>query len=142
MWVVVAMAAVGVVFGVVLALGQAVQARHRAGGAADLAALAAAGHWMEGGTDACDLAGRVAGAQGARVVSCAVRGEVAEVVAAAGRGPFAAEVRSRAGPSGPHPETPPGPGPDPEPGSTAGPLPGGTASPEPAPTEPGPASPP
>lgn len=98
-WVAVAMAAVGVVFGAVLAMGQAVQARHRAGGAADLAALAAADRWMEGSADACAMAGRVARAQGARVVRCAVYGEVSDVTAAVGAGAFAAEVRARAGPA-------------------------------------------
>ncbi|WP_229378346.1 Rv3654c family TadE-like protein [Streptomyces sp. VRA16 Mangrove soil] len=93
-----AMAAVGAVFGGVLALGHAVQARHRAGGAADLAALAAADHWTEGRAAACELAGRVARAQGARVVRCGVMGEVADVTAAAGEGVFGAEVRARAGP--------------------------------------------
>ncbi|MEV5611469.1 Rv3654c family TadE-like protein [Streptomyces sp. NPDC052225] len=107
-WAVVALAAVGVVFGGVLAFGQAVQARHRAGGAADLAALAAADHWMEGRADACALARRVARAQGARVVRCSVYGEVSDVTAAAGTGAFAAQVRARAGPAGP---VPPGPAP-------------------------------
>ncbi|WP_370531932.1 pilus assembly protein TadG-related protein, partial [Streptomyces venezuelae] len=41
-WVAFAACALCVVFAAVLALGQAVSARHRAGGAADLAALAAA----------------------------------------------------------------------------------------------------
>ncbi|MYW70341.1 hypothetical protein GTY65_40790 [Streptomyces sp. SID8379] len=108
------LAAVGAVFGGVLAMGHAVQARHRAGGAADLAALAAADHWTEGGAPACDLAGRVARAQGARVVRCAVYGEVADVTTAAGEGVFVAEVRARAGPAGPLPPGPPGP---PGPGS-------------------------
>ncbi|MDV9178951.1 flp pilus-assembly TadE/G-like family protein, partial [Streptomyces sp. W16] len=48
-WSLGAMAVMCVVFGVVLALGQAVVARHRAAGGADLAALAAADHWAEGG---------------------------------------------------------------------------------------------
>ncbi|WP_425832221.1 Rv3654c family TadE-like protein [Streptomyces fractus] len=97
-WVAMAMAAVGVVFGAVLAMGQAVEARHRAGSAADLAALAAADHWTEGGAKACALAARVARAQAAGVVRCTVRGEVSEVTAAAGHGTFRSEVRARAGP--------------------------------------------
>ncbi|WP_327655799.1 Rv3654c family TadE-like protein [Streptomyces sp. NBC_00483] len=100
-WVAMAMAAVGVVFGAVLAMGQAVEARHRAGSAADLAALAAADRWMDGRAKACALAVRVARAQGADVVRCAVRGEVSNVTAAAGHGAFRSEVRARAGPPGP-----------------------------------------
>ncbi|MER5439226.1 Rv3654c family TadE-like protein [Streptomyces sp. NPDC002790] len=99
-WVVMAMAAVGAVFGAVLAMGQAVEARHRAGSAADLAALAAADHWMDGRAKACALAARVARAQAAGVVRCAVRGEVSDVTAVSGERMFRAEVRSRAGPAG------------------------------------------
>ncbi|MET9621244.1 MULTISPECIES: Rv3654c family TadE-like protein [unclassified Streptomyces] len=89
-----------VVFGAVLALGQAVAARHRAGGAADLAALAAAGRaalWGE--RDACAAAARVAGAQGAALVRCSVRGDVADVTATVRVGPYAPVVRARAGPA-------------------------------------------
>lgn len=92
-----------VIFGVILVMSQAVLTRHHAGGAADLAALAAADHWMEGGTAACARADRVARAQGTRIVRCAVYGEISDVRVAAGRGPFTAEVRSRAGPAGPVP---------------------------------------
>ncbi|WP_258199109.1 Rv3654c family TadE-like protein [Streptomyces sp. A244] len=92
------MAVLCVVFGVVLALGQAVVIRHRAAGGADLAALAAADHWADGGTAACARAGRVARAQGVRLVRCEVAGEISDVTAASGRGPFSAEVRARAGP--------------------------------------------
>ncbi|MYV71139.1 hypothetical protein GT043_35460, partial [Streptomyces sp. SID2131] len=42
-----------VVFGALLALGQAVVARHRAGGAADLAVLAAADRALWGQAEAC-----------------------------------------------------------------------------------------
>lgn len=104
-----ALAVLCVVFGAVLAMGQAVVVRHRAGGAADLAALAAADHWTDGGTRACGLADRVARAQGTRIVRCAVRGDISDVTVAAGRGPLTAEVRSRAGPAGPlTPGGPPG----------------------------------
>ncbi len=95
-----------VVFGAVLALGQAVAARHRAGGAADLAALAAADRALWGEAEACAAASRVAAAQGAELAGCAVRGEVAEVTARVVRGPYRPEVRSRAGPG---PEQGPGP---------------------------------
>ncbi|MEU6373337.1 Rv3654c family TadE-like protein [Streptomyces sp. NPDC046909] len=98
-WSVGAIAVLCVVFGVVLALGQAVVTRHRAAGSADLAALAAADHWTEGGTAACARAERVARAQGTRLVRCAIVGETSDVTARAGRGPFTAEVRARAGPA-------------------------------------------
>ncbi|KUN23985.1 hypothetical protein AQJ23_20510 [Streptomyces antibioticus] len=108
-WSVGAIAVLCVVFGVVLALGQAVVTRHSAAGGADLAALAAADHWAEGGTAACARAGRVAEAQGTRLVRCVLVGEISDVTAAAGRGPFAAEVRARAGPAEqPLPERVPG----------------------------------
>ncbi|MFD5477541.1 Rv3654c family TadE-like protein [Streptomyces hawaiiensis] len=98
MWSVGAIAVLCVVFGVVLALGQAVVIRHRAAGGADLAALAAADHWADGGTAACARAGRVARAQGVRLVRCQIAGEISDVTAASGRGPFTAKVRARAGP--------------------------------------------
>ncbi|WP_435807081.1 Rv3654c family TadE-like protein [Streptomyces rochei] len=91
-------------FGVVLALGQAVVARHRAAGGADLAALAAAEHWARGATAACARAERIAAAQETRLVRCALTGQVSDVRVASGRGPFTAEVRARAGPA---PERPP-----------------------------------
>ncbi|MFE7898329.1 Rv3654c family TadE-like protein [Streptomyces sp. NPDC057424] len=97
-WSVGAIAVLCVVFGVVLALGQSVVIRHRAAGGADLAALAAADHWADGTTAACARAGRVARAQGVRLVRCEVAGEISDVTAASGRGPFTAEVRARAGP--------------------------------------------
>lgn len=101
-----------VVFGAVLALGQAVVVRHRAAGGADLAALAAADHWAEGGAVACARAERLAAEQGVRLVRCAIVGETSDVTAASGRGPFAAEVRARAGPAGPvPPAVPAAPGP-------------------------------
>ncbi|MFF6997891.1 Rv3654c family TadE-like protein [Streptomyces sp. NPDC008313] len=100
-WTVGAIAVLCAVFGAVLAMGHAVVVRHRAAGAADLAALAAADHWMDGGRRACGTAERVARAQGARLVRCAIEGDVSEVTAASGRGPFSVEVRSRAGPAGP-----------------------------------------
>ncbi|MCF1597570.1 flp pilus-assembly TadE/G-like family protein [Streptomyces muensis] len=100
-WSLGAIAVLCVVFGVVLALGHAVVTRHRAAGGADMAALAAADHWAEGSAAACDRAERVARAQDVRLVRCALVGEVSDVTAASGRGPFAAEVRARAGPAGP-----------------------------------------
>ncbi|WP_308315599.1 Rv3654c family TadE-like protein [Streptomyces sp. ISL-100] len=98
---VVVVAVLGVVFAGALAAGQAVVARHRAGGAADLAALAAAGQWMRGEAAACDDAAEVASAQEARLVSCSVYGEVSDVMVEAGAGPYRVAVRARAGPAGP-----------------------------------------
>lgn len=98
-WSVGAIAVLCVVFGVVLSLGQAVVVRHRAAGGADLAALAAADHWAQGREGACARAERVARAQGTRLVWCVIVGETSDVTATAGRGPFAAEVRARAGPA-------------------------------------------
>lgn len=95
------------VFAAVLALGQAVVVRHRAAGGADLAALAAADHWADGGAAACARAERVAAAQGTRLVRCALVGETSDVTAASGRGPFTARVRARAGPADSGPERPP-----------------------------------
>lgn len=121
-WAVGAMAALCVVFGVVLAMEHAAVVRHRAAGAADLAALAAADHWSDGGTAACAQAGGVARAQSARLVRCAVDGEISDVTAASGSGPFTAEARARAGP----------------PGTEALPLPGPEASRPPGSEAPGP----
>jgi secretion/DNA translocation related TadE-like protein len=99
-WTVGAIAVLCAVFGAVLSMGQAVVVRHRAAGAADLAALAAADHWSDGGTAACARADRVARAQSARLVRCAVEGQLSDVTASSGTGPITAEVRSRAGPPG------------------------------------------
>lgn len=130
-WSVGAITVLCVVFGVVLALGQAVVTRHRAAGGADLAALAAADHWAQGATAACARADQVARAQGVRLVRCALVGEISDVTAASGRGPFAAEVRARAGPA--DPASPPGPvqAPPPRPGPTT--LPSPPVPPEAAP---------
>ncbi|RSS61785.1 helicase, partial [Streptomyces sp. WAC07061] len=97
-WATVVAAVLVAVFGGVLLLGQAVVARHRAGAAADLAALAAAASWAHGPERACAAARRVAGAQGAVVAACEVGGEVAEVRAGVRAGPFTPEAAARAGP--------------------------------------------
>ncbi|MET9799505.1 Rv3654c family TadE-like protein [Streptomyces sp. NPDC006368] len=94
------------VFVAVLTLGQVVAARHMAGGAADLAALAAADRALWGKDHACDAAAMVARAQRAEVVRCTVRGEIADVTARARFGPYVPEVRSRAGPPGALPGLP------------------------------------
>ncbi|MGY1452291.1 Rv3654c family TadE-like protein [Streptomyces sp. SS8] len=83
----------------VLALGQAVVTRHRAGAAADAAALAAADHALRGAREACDAARRVAAAQRAKVVRCRVRDEIADLTVRVRAGPYSAGVRARAGPA-------------------------------------------
>ncbi|MFE7125016.1 Rv3654c family TadE-like protein [Streptomyces sp. NPDC057617] len=98
LWVAMAATAICVVFAAVLAMGQAVVARHRAAAAADLAALAAADHALLGPADACRRAADVASAQGAEVVRCALSGGIADVTARAAFGPYAPTVRARAGP--------------------------------------------
>ncbi|UUU37050.1 flp pilus-assembly TadE/G-like family protein [Streptomyces sp. CA-210063] len=100
-WAVGAIAVLCAVFGAVLTLGQAVVVGHQAAAAADLAALAAADHWMKGGEGACATAERVARAQRSRLVHCEVEGEISDVTAASGIGPLTAEARARAGPPGP-----------------------------------------
>lgn len=98
MWVAVTTTTLCAVFAVVLGLGQAVATRHKAGGAADLAALAAADRALRGTEAACGAAREVARAQDTEVVRCAIQGEIADVTARARFGPYRPEVRSRAGP--------------------------------------------
>ncbi|MFG3112926.1 Rv3654c family TadE-like protein [Streptomyces sp. NPDC048197] len=100
-----AAAALCAVFLALMGLGQAVTARHRAGGAADLAALAAADRAVRGPAAACAAAGRVAAAQHTRLVRCAVSGPVADVSVEAGSGPFTTQSRARAGPAAQEPST-------------------------------------
>jgi len=80
-------------------IGAAVVARHRVTGAADLAALAAAGSLAEGDEKACEQAERVVRANRASLATCAVSGweVVVEVSATTPFGPVSA--RSRAGPA-------------------------------------------
>ncbi|QHF92748.1 hypothetical protein DEH18_01195 [Streptomyces sp. NHF165] len=99
-WAAVVATALCVVFGALLAYGEAVAVRHRAGGAADLAALAAAHRAPDGARGACATARKVARAQHARVTRCALRGTVVDLDARVTRGPLTAQVRSRAGPAG------------------------------------------
>ncbi|MFD7062443.1 Rv3654c family TadE-like protein [Streptomyces sp. NPDC059906] len=147
-WSVAAVAVLCFVFGIVLALGQAVVARHRAAGGADLAALAAADDWAQGAAAACERAGRVARAQEVRLVRCVLTGQISDVTAASGRGPFTAEVRARAGPAPletpapaplPPAPLPPAPPPPEPPPSSARSLPPTSLAP-PAPPPPPPAA--
>jgi secretion/DNA translocation related TadE-like protein len=84
----------------------AVSARHRAGTAADFAALAAAGQALSGRAVACRAARESAVANGGRLTQCELRGAVAEVrVAVSLPGPLARwaapAVTARAGPVSP-----------------------------------------
>lgn len=60
----------------------ALSVRHRAGNAADLAALAGAQAWVAGGTP-CPTARQVARANGADITRCLVQGPTVRVTAAA-----------------------------------------------------------
>ncbi|WP_448625657.1 Rv3654c family TadE-like protein [Geodermatophilus sp. URMC 64] len=87
-------------------VGAAVTARHRAGTAADLAALAAALVAAGGEPVACAAAARAAAANGAELTSCTVGGgavvelTVAVPVRLGPLGQFRATGRARAGPVG------------------------------------------
>lgn len=103
MWTACAIAALLVITGVVLWFGAAVTTRHRAAGAADLAALAAAGQAPLGPQHACAQARRVAERMQVRVTGCRLAGWDAFVEVEAvlphpldGFGP--ARARARAGP--------------------------------------------
>ena len=95
MLVVLAVAVIGV------RVGSAVVARHRAQGAADLAALAAAARLPSGPAAACQGALDVARAMGAELADCTVAEldvVIAVVVAAGGPIGGRAHARARAGP--------------------------------------------
>lgn len=90
------------VFG--LHLAAATSGRHRAEAAADLGALAAASHALDGEPVACAYAARVARGMTARLVSCRVAGwdalvETAVTPALAPPGTGEARGRARAGPA-------------------------------------------
>ncbi|SDD82131.1 Rv3654c family TadE-like protein [Actinokineospora iranica] len=103
MWAAVAISALVVVAGLVMALGSAVVARHRAESAADLAALSAAAHALAGEAHACGRARWVAERMRVDLAACALAGwEV--TVAVTGRplvtvaGLGVARATARAGP--------------------------------------------
>ena len=86
--------------------GQALTVRHQAAAAADLAALAAADHVLDGPAGACRHAHSIAAANRADVVSCALDGEIADVVVQVStpalgpvRGLMPITARARAGPT-------------------------------------------
>ena len=103
-WAAGGIAALLLVVWLTVALGAAAITRHRAGSAADLAALAAAAYATEGEDPACARAGWVAERMNVRLTSCRLRGWDAEVEITAqppdllvgfGR----ASARARAGPA-------------------------------------------
>ena len=90
---------------VVTGLASVAVARQRAASAADLSALAAAAAALDGPAAACRRATELAAEVAARLVSCTLDGDVADVVAevrpAGAVGRFgAASARARAGPVG------------------------------------------
>lgn len=102
-WAAGAIAALLVVVSLVWTLGSAMVTRHRAAGAADLAALAAAGHVAAGRDAACVRAGRIAELMRVRLRECRLEHwDALVVVEAAGPdllAPFGSPTaKSRAGP--------------------------------------------
>lgn len=89
---------------VAMAVGGVRAARHRAYAAADLAALAAAGHAADGRQSACRLAASVARDAGGRLRRCVLHGRVSDVVVTSPVRPvlpvgrLTATARARAGP--------------------------------------------
>jgi secretion/DNA translocation related TadE-like protein len=83
--------------------GSAVAARHRAETAADLAALAAAVHSVDGPASACAVSARLAVGNGGVLRGCQMTGDDVEVVVSmrvnlGGLGAFTTVARARAGP--------------------------------------------
>lgn len=106
-WAAIGVAGLVVVAYVVWLLGGAVLARHRAGSAADLAALAAAGHADRGAVEACTHARRVTQRMRGVLRECRLEGwDALVVVELVGSGPLEpfgpATGRARAGPVAGH----------------------------------------
>lgn len=103
-WVLGLSAVLGVVGVAVVLMGAAVTARHRASTAADMAALAAAGHAVLGDPAPCVVAARIARANGAALDRCTVGAEatvevtVGVPVRLGPAGSFVASAHARAGP--------------------------------------------
>ncbi|TDD52167.1 Rv3654c family TadE-like protein [Saccharopolyspora elongata] len=94
-----------ILLSVVLQLGAVTVARHRAEGAADLAALAAAAYAPHGQQVACERANRVASGMRAELAECRMDGWDAVVTVRADLPAFVpggrkASARARAGPEG------------------------------------------
>jgi len=99
-WTAMAITALMVMAALVLHLGSAVGTRHRAEAAADLAAVAAAAHALEGLDAACAKAATVTAAMDVTLAVCRLDGwdAVVEVNAAAMAALGSAHARARAGP--------------------------------------------
>jgi secretion/DNA translocation related TadE-like protein len=102
-WVIALMAVIWLAAMVAMSAGGVRAVRHRAHAAADLAALAAASHAMDGPVRACDLAANIARATRARLIGCVLRARIATVkVAVASRilglGSVQIVAAARAGP--------------------------------------------
>ena len=102
-WAAGGIAALLLLVALIMGLGAAAHTRHRAASAADLAALAAAGHAIDGQQAACARAGWVADRMRVHVTACRVKGWEAEVEVAAQPpdlliGFGNATARARAGP--------------------------------------------
>lgn len=102
-WTAGAIAAILVVVTAMVWLGAAIVNRHRATAAADLSALAAAGHASEGESAACRLARLVVDRMHAQLVSCVLKDADALVKVTVDAGGVLAEFggstsRARAGP--------------------------------------------
>ncbi len=104
MWVATAMVALLAISALVIQLGAAMIARHRASAAADLAALAAAQAVLSGPAVACRRAGELAEAGAARLDGCQVFGMDVLVTVSVNAGLVGsrAVARARAGPDPPH----------------------------------------
>ncbi|WP_043841100.1 Rv3654c family TadE-like protein [Amycolatopsis taiwanensis] len=104
-WAAGAIVALLVVAGALFSLGSVVLARQRAADAADLAALAAAGHADSGGEAACERARSVAEGMTVRLRSCRFQqwDALVEVEAAVAGGIGVASAHARAGPVPVHP---------------------------------------
>jgi len=104
LWAAGAVAALFLVAGLVLLMGTAVAARHRATAAADLAALAAAAHAPSGQSDACRKARWVSTQMRAELQDCTMLNWIAVVEVSVGPTGMlasfgAAKAHARAGPT-------------------------------------------
>ncbi|TVT30268.1 flp pilus-assembly TadE/G-like family protein [Amycolatopsis rhizosphaerae] len=99
-WVAGAVAALAAVLAALLAFGAAIVSRHQAGAAADLAALAAAGHAERGAEAACGQARLVTEEMAVRLTACRLEqwDALVEVTAEGPAGFGPAMARARAGP--------------------------------------------
>ncbi|RZS41255.1 secretion/DNA translocation related TadE-like protein [Herbihabitans rhizosphaerae] len=103
-WTAAAIAAIVGVLALMIAVGGAAVARHRAVAAADLAALAAAAHAGTGETRACERARWVTDNMRAQLTICRLHGRDARIEVTAEPPPLlagfgAAHARARAGPA-------------------------------------------